>query len=127
MNNLKRGAIVAQRISHKSRKPSDNNSHHAAEAKRHSREFDETSESDDMDDEAGYLAEGAAHMRELARGREMQAVVTALAAGFSIGVVLGGVIAGSRRREVVDENLVRRMLSGMQKMVPETVSRHLKP
>jgi hypothetical protein len=84
----------------------------------------------DDDEDAGYLAEGATHLRELARGREGQAVVAALAAGFSIGIVLSTVIAGSTRRQtwpekIANEGYLRRLLEAVEEHLPESISKKL--
>ena len=86
-------------------------------------------ESDD-DEEAGYLAERATQLRELARGREGQAVVAALATGFSIGIVLSTVIAGSNRRKtwpekIANEGYLRRLLEAVEGRLPESISKKL--
>jgi hypothetical protein len=84
----------------------------------------------DDDEEAGYLADRAAQLRELARGREGQAVVAALAAGFSIGIVLSTVIAGASRRKtwpekIANEGYLRRLLEAVEERLPESISKKL--
>lgn len=81
-----------------------------------------TSGGSKQESEEGYLAEGAARVRELAEGHEGQAVVAALAAGFSIGVGIGLVIAGSRQRSR-PEGLLSRIRTGTQRMMPEVSKR----
>ncbi|HEY4232280.1 MAG TPA: hypothetical protein VGM76_02545 [Lacipirellulaceae bacterium] len=125
--NFNIGANMPPKTPHKVSKHSKNNSRYTAAESRRSREVQRAAESDGIrGPEAGHFAEGAAKVGELARGREMQAAVTALAAGFGIGIVLGGVIAGSRRRAMVDESFGRRVLGRMERMVPDTISKRLK-
>jgi hypothetical protein len=83
---------------------------------------DRAAESDD--------SHGMAQIRELTHGREGRAVVAALATGFSLGVVLGGVIAGSRRRKgwpekVADEGYLRQLLERIEQLVPDSISKKL--
>jgi hypothetical protein len=82
------------------------------------------------EDDGGYLANGTARIRELARGREGRAVVAALATGFSLGIMLGGVIGGSRRpkkwsEKIADEGYLRRLVEGIEQLVPESISKKL--
>jgi hypothetical protein len=82
------------------------------------------------DEEGGYLVERATRLRELARGHEGQAVVVALAAGFSLGIVLSTVIAGSSRRrtwpeKIASEGYLRRLLEAVERHLPESISKRL--
>lgn len=53
----------------------------------------------DEEEETGYLAQASHRVRELAHQREGRVVVAAIASGFAIGVLIGGVIASSRGRK----------------------------
>jgi hypothetical protein len=86
---------------------------------------------DDEEEEAGYVERANACVREYTRQREGRVVVTALASGFAIGVLIGGVIASSRERKtswtdrLACEGLGRRLLDRLGSALPESISERL--
>jgi hypothetical protein len=65
-------------------------------------------------------------MRDITEGHEGQAVVAALATGFSIGVAIGLVIAGSHRKKTTAEDLVSRVRAGADRFMPAAISKRMK-
>jgi hypothetical protein len=77
-----------------------------------------------------YMARGASHVRDLARGREGTAVAVALAAGVGIGLVLGAALIRSQREQqgwrarIAAEGFGQRLRERFEKMIPEAVAEH---
>jgi hypothetical protein len=77
---------------------------------------------------SGYLSRGASQVREMTRDREGTAVVAALAAGFGVGLLVGGALASSHRRQprwrdrIAAEGLGRRVLERVEGMVPDALT-----
>lgn len=86
---------------------------------------------DDEEEETGYVERANACVREYTRQREGRVVMGALASGFAIGVLIGGVIASSRERKtswtdrLACEGLGRRLLDRLGSAVPESISERL--
>jgi hypothetical protein len=86
---------------------------------------------DDEEEEAGYVARANACVHEFTRRREGRVVVAALASGFAIGVLIGGVIASSRERKtswtdrLACEGLGRRLLDRLGSAIPESFAERL--
>jgi hypothetical protein len=83
------------------------------------------------EEQQGYYARGQAQLRALTREREATAVLIALAAGFGVGLLLGGSLISSSRssswhhRETA-ESLGRRMLDRIDQYLPDAISRHIR-
>lgn len=83
---------------------------------------------DDEESEAGLMARASAGIRELTHEREGRVVVAALAGGFAIGVLIGGLIAHAHAREqtwserLAHEGLGRRLLDRIGNAIPESIS-----
>jgi hypothetical protein len=81
----------------------------------------------DADDEdQGALAQRASEMREIARRHEGSVVVTALVTGFSLGLVLGGLLIHSKMRgHWPDRSSLqatgRRILNQVESHIPESI------
>ncbi len=83
----------------------------------------------DMRDEvSGYISQGASQFREMTEGHEARTVLIALAAGFGVGLLIGGALASSHRRprrwsdRIAAEGLGRRLLDRVESMIPETIT-----
>jgi hypothetical protein len=86
--------------------------------------------SDMRDEVAGYVSQGQEQLREMTRDREARAVILALAAGFGVGLLIGGALAVSHRRprswsdRITAEGIGRKFLDRVESMIPEAVSQH---
>jgi hypothetical protein len=80
---------------------------------------------------AGYVSRGVEQIREITQGREGSAVLIALAAGFGLGLVLGGIMGGARRRprgwreRIALEGLGQRLWERIEGIVPDVLAEHL--
>jgi hypothetical protein len=82
------------------------------------------------DQVTGYVSQGTEQFGQMTRGHEGQAVMIALAAGFGVGLVIGMSLAGAHQRpkswsdRIVAEGLGRKLLSRVERMMPEMVTEH---
>lgn len=80
------------------------------------------------DEVSGYVSRGVAQAREMTRDHEGTAVLVALAAGFGVGLVIGCALAPSHQRErswtdrITAEGLGRRMLEGIESVIPTAIT-----
>jgi hypothetical protein len=83
---------------------------------------------DVRDEVTGYVSQGADQVREITRDREGRAVIVALAAGFGVGLLIGGAISSSQRRprgwsdRITAEGIGRKFLDRVESMIPEALS-----
>lgn len=83
---------------------------------------------EDEEEEHGYLQQASERVRSLTHQREGRVVVAAIASGFAIGVLIGGVIASSRGRKetwtdrLACEGLGRRLLDRLGSSLPESIT-----
>lgn len=78
---------------------------------------------------SGYLERGATQFRELTRDREGTAALIAMAAGFGVGVVVGGLIASSTTgrqktwsQRIAAEGIGHRLLERIESLIPDAIS-----
>ena len=83
----------------------------------------------DMRDEvAGYVSQRADQFREMTRDHEGRAVLVAFAAGFGVGLLIGGALVSSHRRprrwsdRVTAEGIGRKFLDRVESMIPEAIA-----
>ncbi|MCI0379105.1 MAG: hypothetical protein L0215_15965 [Gemmataceae bacterium] len=83
----------------------------------------------DMRDEvSGYISQGASQFRNMTEGHEGRSVLIALAAGFGVGLLVGGALASSHRRprrwsdRIAAEGLGRRLMERVENMIPEAIT-----
>jgi hypothetical protein len=75
-----------------------------------------------------YVARGASQFREMTRDHEGSAVLVAFAAGFGIGLLIGGAMASSHQRprswsdRIAAEGIGRRLLERVESMIPEAIT-----
>lgn len=75
-----------------------------------------------------YMSRGATQVREMTRDHEGTAVMVALAAGFGIGLLIGGAIAASHTRpqrwtdRIAAEGMGRRLMERFEQMMPEALT-----
>jgi hypothetical protein len=123
-----RGAAASNNSTKPKSPPYDEDENLAEDALAYEHGF---ADDDDEEEEAGYVERANACVREYARQREGRVVVAALASGFAIGVLIGGVIASSRERKtswtdrLACEGLGRRLLDRLGNAVPESISERL--
>jgi hypothetical protein len=82
------------------------------------------------EEQEGYLARGQAQLRQMTAEREGRTVLIALAAGFGVGLLLGGALINSGRRfpwsqQAEAETLGRRILDRMDQYLPDAITRHV--
>jgi hypothetical protein len=83
---------------------------------------------DEDEEEHGYLQQASERVRNLAYQREGRVVVAAIASGFAIGILIGGVIASSRGRKetwtdrLACEGLGRRLLDRIGSSLPDSIT-----
>jgi ElaB/YqjD/DUF883 family membrane-anchored ribosome-binding protein len=88
--------------------------------------------SDMRDEVAGYVSQGQEQLREMTRDHEARTVIVALAAGFGVGLLIGGALASSHRRprswsdRITAEGIGRKFLDRVESMIPEAVAEHFK-
>jgi hypothetical protein len=80
--------------------------------------------------EEGYLARGNEQIRELVTDHEGQAVLTALALGFGIGLMIGYAMGPSEPEHrwsdrLTAEGLGRRLLHHMDRLLPDALTSRL--
>lgn len=79
----------------------------------------------------GMITRGLGQVDDMVLDHEGRAILTALAAGFGIGYVLGCMLAGSESRpknwsdRIAAEGLGRRVMEGLDRMLPEAISSRL--
>jgi hypothetical protein len=93
--------------------------------------YEHGSYDEEDDSRAGLISRTSAGIRELTREREGQVVVAALATGFAVGVLIGGLIAHAHAREqtwserLAHEGLGRRLLDRIGSAIPESISERI--
>jgi hypothetical protein len=97
-----------------------------------SQQFGSRTQSDDDEEEAGYLAQGASQFRELTRDHQGTAVIVAFAAGLGIGLAIGGALAATRelpqtwRARLNAEGIGRHMLDRLEGMIPDALVEYIR-
>ncbi len=77
-----------------------------------------------------YWRRGEEQMRDLIRDREGTAILTALAAGFGVGLVIGALLGHAHheprtwRERLAAEDFGRRLMDRIEGLIPEAVSSH---
>jgi hypothetical protein len=81
------------------------------------------------DEISDYMSRGTSQIRDLTRDHEGTTVLVAMAAGFGVGLLIGGMLASSyesRPRSWTDriaaEGLGRRLLDRVESMIPEVLT-----
>jgi hypothetical protein len=75
-----------------------------------------------------YVSRGRTQVREMTRDHEGAAVLVALAAGFGVGLLIGAALASAQSRpqtwrdRIAAEGLGRRLLEGVEEMIPDTLT-----
>lgn len=95
---------------------------------RHEPMESQRSMSDMREEMSDYMSRGASQVREMTRDHEGTAVMVALAAGFGIGLLIGGAIAASHTRpqrwtdRIAAEGMGRRLMERLEHMMPEALT-----
>jgi hypothetical protein len=75
-----------------------------------------------------YVSRGRAQVREMTRDHEGTAVLVALAAGFGVGLLIGAALGSAQsqpqswRDRIAAEGLGRRLLEGVEGIVPDALA-----
>jgi len=95
-----------------------------------------TQESDPMDEMHNgiteYVSQGTERFGELTRGREGQATLLALAAGFGVGLVIGCSLASGHRHprrwseRLLPEGFGKQLMDRVESMLPDMINEHLR-
>ena len=82
------------------------------------------------DQASTYWAQGEDQVRECVRGREGAAMLTALAAGLGVGLVIGAALGRSHtqprslRDRLTAEGFGRRLMDRIESMIPDALAEH---
>ena len=78
-----------------------------------------------------YMERGKQQLREMMDDKAGRTVLISLAAGFGLGLVLGRALGGSSRSSsrwsdrIAAEGLGRRLMEGVEAVIPDALSKHL--